>query len=138
MSRITTDDLRRAGLTVNNGQIIPIAHRKAPADIPAGSMAFDMSPLESKFLDLWTQAGGPDLVSEAPLIPGRLYRVDFFHPASKTCFELNGYRDHASRKGFARDNEKHLLLYLHGYQVVTLDRAQITAENIAKIIERLK
>lgn len=94
------------------------------------------SPLETRFLSLWESASGPELNSQVALVPGRLFRCDFLHADSRTVIEIQGYRDHSSRKGFARDNEKHLLLFLRGYTVLTLDRAQITAENVEKIVAR--
>lgn len=95
------------------------------------------SPLEAMFLDYWTKAGGPSLEREVCLVPGRKFRCDFFHRQSLTAIEIQGYRDHTSRNGFARDNEKHLLLYLLGYRVLTLDRNSIADENIRKVIARV-
>lgn len=104
---------------------------------PAKSTAFDQSPLEARFLALWEQAGGPPLLSEVRLIPDRKFRCDFLHEPTKSVFEIQGFKDHTSAKGFKRDNEKHLLLFLNGYQVVTLDRAQITLKNIELIADKI-
>ena len=113
----------------------PIEPRKASN--PAKAMSFDPSPLEALFLSLWQKCGGPELIAESLLVPGRKFRCDFLHKPTKSVIEIQGFRDHTSAKGFKRDNEKHLLLFLHGYQVVTLDRAQITQENLTALVSEL-
>lgn len=151
----TTDDLRRAGLTIKDGQAVKIPNHAAThalfkgaadershalkAGQPSLTSSFGYSPLEARFLDLWSAAKGPELVSQAALIPGRLYRVDFLHVASKTCIELQGIRDHTSRKGFARDCDKFFTLQVDlNYRVICLSGKMVTAENVDKIIARLK
>jgi hypothetical protein len=99
--------------------------------------ARESSSLETKFIDLWTQCNGPTLKREAAVIPGRLFRIDFLHEESMTAIECQGFRDHTSRKGFARDNEKFLLLIELGYRVITLDHKLITEANVWRVIRIL-
>ncbi len=94
------------------------------------------SPLEAQFLSLWTAADGPALEREVPLIPGRLFRVDFLHRASKTVIEIEGYGPgHASKKSFKKDGDKYFMLDLDlGYHVIRLTKSLITEENVRKVI----
>lgn len=112
---------------------------KSAADNFSGQIKKDRgeSPLEAKFDELWRECNGPLLEREAALIPGRLFRVDFLHKESKTVIEIQGFKDHTSRKGFSRDNEKFLLHFFYGYRILALDRHLISKENIKKIIDIL-
>lgn len=96
------------------------------------------SPLEDKFLALWTHLNGPDLQRQAELIPSRKFVCDFFHEPSRVVIEVNGFKDHTSAKGFHRDNEKHALLFAHGYTVITLDRHIITPSFLPQVIDEVK
>jgi hypothetical protein len=101
--------------------------------------SFARSPLELLFLERWKQAGGLELEEEVILVPDRLFRVDFLHRASETIIEVQGYKDHASRKGFERDAEKFFLLQIrYGYRVVILTRTLINSTFIAELVELVK
>jgi hypothetical protein len=119
------------------GPVLPNAQRRAPggATVKESLSVQAESPLEAKFLMWWTACDGPELRREAAVIPGRLFRIDFLHESSKTAIELQGFRDHTSRKGFARDIDKFFMLQVDlGYTVVCLNRAMVTEENIWKLI----
>jgi hypothetical protein len=98
-----------------------------------------ISNLEEKFSMLWIEAGGPTLEREVPLIPGRLFRVDFLHDASKTVIEIEGFGiGHVSKKGFKKDADKYLELTMMGYTLFRLTRHLITESNILRIIGFIK
>ncbi len=94
------------------------------------------SPLEASMLALWMAAGGPPLEREVGLIPGRMFRVDFLHRASKTVIECEGYGiGHFGKAGFKKDADKYFALSVDlGYTVIRLTKSLITDENIRKVI----
>lgn len=93
------------------------------------------SPLESSFLDCWIRCGGQTLEREVPLVPGRLWRCDFFHEGSKVAIELEGFgKGHTNLTSFRKDAEKYLALTLMGYTVLRITRHLVTEETIKKII----
>jgi len=103
-------------------------------DTKPQALARECSSLEALFSEIWIACDGPVLKREVALVPGRLFRVDFLHEASRTVIEVQGFRDHTSAKGFHRDNEKFLLLTELGYRVITMDRKLITEANVWKVI----
>lgn len=94
------------------------------------------SPLEALFLNLWTKAGGSPLEREVALIPGRLFRCDFLHRASKTVIEVEGYGiGHFGKAGFKKDADKYYILQVRlGYQVIRFTKSLITEENVREVI----
>lgn len=99
------------------------------------------SSLETKFSLLWMAVKGPRLESEALLIPGRKFRVDFVHRASKTVVEIEGGAwsggRHTRGSGFIKDCEKYNELGFLGYQVFRLTNDQLNvpyAERLAQYI----
>lgn len=83
------------------------------------------SELETTFAYWWDQLakplGCPDLVTEAKLIEGRRFRVDFAALDAKVCVELEGGTwsggRHTRGKGYESDCEKYNLLTAKGYRV---------------------
>lgn len=121
---------------------------KTPQDAPAIKPAILRPPkppkprkseLEAKFEALWSQFKGPELKEQQGLIPGRLFKVDYLHEPTKTVIEIEGFRDHASKKGFKRDAGKYFTLDIDlDYRVIRLTRELLTEENIEKLIRRIR
>lgn len=102
-----------------------------------------MSPLETKFINLWNNLYPDTLLSkEVKLIPKRQYRFDFAHPFSKVAIEINGgnwVRGRHTRAGaLNKEYEKLNLVQIEGYQVFILDGNMITSKWLAKIYEAIK
>ena len=75
-------------------------------------------------------------VAEVPgLVPGRRYRVDYFHPEHKVAVEYDGIlsrgASHSSIRGIMRDQEKSNLLQLNGVRVVLRVNAATIADGRA-------
>lgn len=144
----TAQDWARKGLQVKNvGGVltfVPIASvsesKKREAIFgPPISQDGVQSELERLFTSLWTHiAPGISLESEKHLVPGKLWRVDFYHDPSRVVIEIEGFRDHTSKKGFNRDAEKYLTLTFMGFTVVRLTRQLLTEESINKVISIIK
>ena len=94
------------------------------------------SPLERLFLELWTAVGGEPLEREVGLIPGRLFKVDFLHRASKTVIEIEGYGiGHFGKAGFKKDADKYFALQVQlGYTVIRLTKSLLTESNVRELI----
>jgi hypothetical protein len=58
------------------------------------------------FMELCAAAGLPMPAREVLLIPGRDFRFDYAWPLLHIAVEQQGFRDHSTRKGLARDYEK--------------------------------
>jgi very-short-patch-repair endonuclease len=101
------------------------------------------SALASKFLNLWTQLGGPTLSYEFRFCPTRRWRADFCHEASKVIIEIEGAvycrgKGHSSVGGILRDIEKYNEMTLLGYRLIRLHNLTITAPNVKRIMELIK
>ena len=102
------------------------------------------SRLESKFASYWRALGGPELKPEFRFHEERKWRADFAHIESRTLFEVEGGAfvegggRHNRAAGFIADCEKYLAAWLCGWAVVRLTAPQITAENIERIIGRIR
>lgn len=127
----------RAKLESVRKPTVLISHSSA-ALVPPKDKNASGSPLEALFLDLWTECGGQTLEREICLVPGRMFRCDFYHEESRIVIEIEGLKDHASIKGWNRDAEKYLTLTLLGFTVIRLSRALITEETIKKVIAYVK
>ena len=137
MTETTTEAWLRKGFMLKDGMLVPIAGAAKAQDqrLTALSSKPKGSPLEARFVELWAECKGPELRREAHLIPGRMFRVDFLHEATKTVIEIQGLRDHASAKGFARDIDKFFMLQIDlGYLVVCFNRKMLMKENVMKLI----
>jgi very-short-patch-repair endonuclease len=105
--------------------------------IPRGA-----SPLEEKFLRLWTGMGGPQLEREYHFAPPRRYRFDFAHVASMTAIELEGgvYSGgrHVRPKGFEQDARKYNLASLAGWVVVRITARMLDDETVRTVLDRVR
>jgi very-short-patch-repair endonuclease len=100
------------------------------------------SALATKFLNLWTQLGGPTLNYEYRFHPIRKWRFDFALPESKIAIEINGgiwnYGRHNRASGYIKDLEKMNEAQMMAWRVFQLHNATITAPNVNRIIELTK
>lgn len=105
------------------------------------------SALNRAFALRWaTIPGAPALVAEHKGIPGRKYRFDFAHPASRVAIEIDGglWRGgkggHTSGSGAIRDREKDVQATLAGWTVFRLtpemSRDRKLLAGIVGVIER--
>lgn len=96
------------------------------------------STLEDRFHLLWKAARGPALEREYRFWPGRRWRADFAHPASRTLIEIEGgvwcHGRHTSPKGFMADAEKYLTATLGGWSVLRLTAPMLNAETVKAVI----
>lgn len=98
------------------------------------------SHLEEKFIRLWQEAGGPELVPEFRFCKERRWRADFCHERSRTLIEIEGGAfcgRHTKAKGFLADAEKYLAAWLAGWSVVRLTAPQLTRQTITAVALRL-
>jgi len=95
------------------------------------------SRLEEKFLRLWQEAGGPDLVREYRFHPDRRWRFDFAHVASHTAYEVEGgvhsQGRHTRGAGFTADAEKYNAAALAGWRVFRFTGPMIKDEPITNL-----
>lgn len=101
------------------------------------------SPLERKFLELWTLMDGPKLERELRFAPPRRWRFDFADPATQTAIELEGgvygsQGRHVRPKGFQADAEKYNHAALLGWAVFRLTGRMVTREGLQPILDRVK
>lgn len=123
----------RAALDISNRATM--AALKPEASDPPRVSHESQSPLEAKFERLYGECGGPALTREICLVPGRKFRCDFYHEPSRTIIEMEGFRDHTSRKGFRRDGEKYFALTMLGFTVIRITGEILNEENVRKIIQ---
>ena len=94
--------------------------------------------LENEFLRLWTALGGPPLEREAKLIPNRKFRVDFYNPATRIAYEIEGgvfcRGRHNRPGGFIQDCEKYNLHLMEGIVVYRIPSPLITKPYIDWLI----
>jgi len=102
------------------------------------------SRLEAKFLFLWRCLDGPLLEREYRFHPGRKWRADFAHLASRTLIEIDGGifmragGRHSRGSGYAKDAEKYLQAALSGWRVIRLTERQLDADWIVRLIRLLE
>lgn len=89
---------------------------------PAGGSKSD---LESRFLDLVSEAGLP-LPQLNVLVEGFL--VDAYWPAARLVVELQSWEHHGHRQAFERDNSKLARLQVAGYKALPLTDRQLRCE----------
>jgi very-short-patch-repair endonuclease len=80
------------------------------------------SDLESRFLDLVREAGLP-LPQLNVSVQG--FVVDAYWPRAWLVVELQGWKHHAHRQAFGRDNERLARLQVAGYSVLPLTYRQL-------------
>lgn len=97
--------------------------------------------LEDKFLAIWNAQNGGELAREYRFFPGRKWRADFAHLASKTLIEIEGGiwsgGRHISPAGFVKDCDKYNAATLAGWKVIRLTNNHIKPEIIKEIINEL-
>lgn len=97
------------------------------------------SPLETKFEILWTNLGGPDLIREYPVCPGRKFRFDFAIPQKRIAIEVEGgtwvKSGHSSGKGIERDCVKGNLATQYGWRVFRLTAQMIAPDYVTEIVD---
>lgn len=105
-------------------------------------MSTGKSSLESRFLALWQEAGGPPLAHDLVFYPGRRWRADFAHGPSRTLIEIEGgvwnHGRHTSPKGFMADAEKYLAATLAGWTVLRLTAPMLKEDRIRPIIDYVR
>ena len=94
--------------------------------------------LENEFLRLWTALGGMPLEREAKLIPNRKFRVDFYNPATRIAYEIEGGvfcgGRHTRGIGFIKDCEKYNLHLMEGIVVYRIPSPLITKQYVEWLI----
>lgn len=100
--------------------------------------------LEDKFAD-WLMLRGITMQREGLLVPGRKFRIDFYHEPTKTAVEIQGgtfargTMGHSSASGITRDAEKLALLQDAGWHVVLLTEMLMRKQDFMDRLEsRLK
>ena len=89
------------------------------------------SELEQRFACRWVQLYPDiDLEVEGLLIPGRKYRIDFYHRKATVAIELNGYRDHSSKVKIQRDYRKLQILQAMGWAVFPLSWNDVDLDEV--------
>ena len=103
------------------------------------------SPLETKFLSLWTTYNFDlPLTREVQLIPKKKYRYDVVHYPSRVAIEINGGNYSQQRLGHStgaalnRDYKKSNLAQLHGFTIFVLDTKMIDPEWVRLIGCRIR
>jgi len=98
------------------------------------------SPLESRFLTLWTNQWGCLIIleSEKMIVPGRKFRFDFVHFKTKTAIEIQGgtycrKSRHSSPTGLDRDYTKINLAIINNWKVFQLSTVMVTKDWINAI-----
>lgn len=95
------------------------------------------SALEVKWIRLWEEASGPELVEEYRFHATRKWRADFAHEASKVLIEIEGGAwggRHTRGAGFTADLEKYLAAFLGGWTVVRIGAKQIDSSTVESVI----
>lgn len=131
----TIEDLQKQGLRVKAGA--PGPERPAPmsprsrASRASGS---GVSPPQ-RLLGAWLHDAFPHVFREnyRPKCTDtdgkvRQYEIDFADPVTKLGIEVDGYRDHGSRKGWARDRQKDMLHTEHGWHIIRVTPKQVYDE----------
>jgi very-short-patch-repair endonuclease len=100
------------------------------------------SPGERKFERYWSLLGYVALATECSFCPGRRWRFDFAHQASKVAIEIEGGTwsggRHTRGAGFESDCDKYNVAALLGWTVFRLTPGMINIkrlEGIARFIQ---
>lgn len=97
------------------------------------------SPLELKFIALWTYVGGPELVREYRFDESRRWRADFAWEKARLLIEIEGgvwnRGRHLTPRGFMNDAEKYLAATLQGWAVIRLVDSMLTPDTIKQILD---
>lgn len=105
----------------NNTHSEALEPSKQPINDPGSIAKRSRNDLAGKFLSIWKILNGPGLEQEFRFHPGRKFRVDFCHLASRTCIEIEGgiFRKggHSSVSGILRDIEKYNEMEFLGFRL---------------------
>ncbi len=97
-----------------------------------------LSHLELRFVDLWTECGGPAMQREYRFHPVRMWRFDFALPELKLAYEVEGGQwskgRHQQPRGFERDAIKYVTAQLAGWKVYRLTGPMLCREWIEKMV----
>jgi very-short-patch-repair endonuclease len=100
------------------------------------------SSLERSFLMYWQGCEGPKLDAEFHFHPGRKWRFDFAHPATRIAVELEGgvftSGRHTRPAGFVADCDKYNAAAALGWRVFRLTRAHMTFEALTPIAHAIR
>ena len=110
------------------------AMREAIAECAAHEGHHTRSPLEDAFLRLLRDRGLPSPATNAT-IEG--FEVDAVWPAERIAVELDGWRDHGTRRAFEEDRKRDAALTAAGWRVVRFTYRQVTQGPDA-VIETLR
>lgn len=144
MTETPSEAWRRKGFIVRDDKLVPTMPQGARNALPAAlflpkNKNGTASPLEASFLRLWIECNGPELEREKHLVPGRLWRCDFYHEASKIVVELEGYgKGHTNLASFRKDAAKYLTLTLMGFTVIRLTSDLVEPETVKKVISYVR
>ncbi len=92
--------------------------------------AITRSEAEERFLKLVRGAGLPAPQTQVKI---GAYTVDFFWPAHRVAFEIDGFRFHTSRRAFDRDRRKEPALKAAGVDPNRVSRDQVRYEPFAVV-----
>lgn len=113
----------------------------AAAKSAAAAKPAKRSALEVKWVRLWGEADGPELVEEYRFHPTRKWRADFAHEESKVLIEIEGGAwggRHTRGAGFTADLEKYLAAFLGGWTVVRIGAKQIDSHTVQSVIDAVR
>jgi very-short-patch-repair endonuclease len=101
-----------------------------------------VSRLAHQFERLWAIHKGPALTKEVTFYPGRRFRFDYAHMATKVGIELDGgifiRGRHSRGMGQAKDAEKGRLAWEKDWDCIHFTTACLTSENVLRAINKLK
>lgn len=97
---------------------------------------------QKRFQRLWRSLDGPEIVDEHRFHPGRKWRLDYAHLATKTGIELHGsvwtQGRHTRGGGFIGDREKMNAAQRLGWVVFELTPEMVNEMQIRDIIDTIK
>lgn len=135
--RMTSEQLRALGYDETGKKVEPIA--VGGIGIRLDKPQQESSPLEERFITLWTQLKLPPLEREYRFFAGRRWRFDFAHVLAQVAIEVEGGvwsgGRHTRGMGFISDCEKYNEATLLGWHVFRLPDELICGEWLCKIGE---
>ena len=112
------------------------------ADDSEMPLAADVSSPEERFLALWEMLTRIPLQREYVFYPGRRWRFDFAHVATRIAIEINGgvwiSGRHNRGQGYINDCEKMFHAAELGWRVFPLTPEQITVDNVQTIARTIQ
>ena len=86
-----------------------------------------VAPVVDRFLELCAVAGLPRPATEVLIVPGRDYRADYCFIQQRVIVEMQGHKDHSSRKGLLRDWDKSNLAQAAGFRYFQFTPKQLAS-----------